>query len=106
MTTKRKPREPSEQKAIVERMWAEGKSGREIAEAVGWSTSNPSTYINVYRKRGYKLPHRHSRARVERGRAKRWPTCSVCGQRVKVKGDGNLYRHGRPSCSGSGKAAA
>lgn len=74
MTTKAKTGRPpgavTEIRREVERLWAEGKTAREIAEAVGWKMKNPNTAINVYRKRGWNLPHRHGRARA---------VCATCG---------------------------
>jgi hypothetical protein len=59
-------------RAEVEARWARGESAREIADAVGWKAKNPNAVINTYRRRGWKLPHRHSRRRVEASRSARW----------------------------------
>lgn len=60
-------------RALVERLWAEGVSAREIARRVGWSTrSNPSNYISAYRAKGWDLPHRRSPEHVKAFGRARW----------------------------------
>lgn len=71
---KRKPRATTAIREQVERLWAEGKTAREIAAAVGWKTTNPNTIINTYRRRGWDLPHRQSSTRVGASRKARWPS--------------------------------
>jgi transposase len=59
---------------LVERLWAEGVETREIARRAGWSTNcPPTTYIAVYRKKGWNLPHRYGEDRVRAFRRARWP---------------------------------
>jgi hypothetical protein len=67
-------------RALVEQMWADGMTAREIAEALGRKSFNAS----VYRDRGYDLPRRRRysapdasmlaamRARMAVARAARW----------------------------------
>lgn len=59
---------------MVEEMWAEGMTCREIADALGWKTKNVGTHISVMRARGYNLPHRRTPeqlARITKGCEKR-----------------------------------
>lgn len=75
-TKRRKPRELTaeqlEQKELIERLWAEGKTAREIAELVGWNGERPSAHISNYRRRGYDLPHRYDKKRIAAQKRKRW----------------------------------
>jgi uncharacterized protein YeaO (DUF488 family) len=69
-TSRQKARD---RRALVERLWAEGVDTREIARRAGWKTScPPSTYIAVYRAKGWDLPHRHSEERVRAYTKGRW----------------------------------
>ena len=54
-------------RAMVEEMWAEGMTGRQIGEALGWSKYGCVTNIAMLRARGYDLPYRRTpeqRARI------------------------------------------
>lgn len=51
---------------LIERLWAEGKTSREIAAIVGWGTSQPGTAICILRNRGYNLPHRRTPEQIAR----------------------------------------
>lgn len=46
------------QRELVERLWREGKSCREICDAIGYRGDDPSGYICTLRAQGYDLPHR------------------------------------------------
>jgi uncharacterized protein YeaO (DUF488 family) len=60
-------------RALVERLWSEGVSAKDIARQAGWSTKgSPSNYISVYRGKGWDLPHRHSPERVKAYTEGRW----------------------------------
>lgn len=54
----RRPRQSSSVREEVERLYTEGWSPDEIADAVGWSTKNPNAVIATYRRRGWNLPPR------------------------------------------------
>lgn len=56
-------------RAAVERMWAEGFTGREICENMGWSLANSGSAITKARNRGWNLPYRNPGV-VEDARAK------------------------------------
>jgi hypothetical protein len=43
-------------RSLVEGMWADGWSGREIAEVLGWGKSSS---VSVLRNYGYELPYRN-----------------------------------------------
>lgn len=65
---------------MVEGMWAEGMTAREIAEALGHNPKHAGAYIAQKRARGYDLPHRRSDAliaRVTEGNAKIAHACEV-----------------------------
>lgn len=52
---------------LVEDMWAEGMTARQIAGALGWKCANPNQYIVVLRNRqGYNLPHRRTPEQIAR----------------------------------------
>jgi hypothetical protein len=51
---------------MVEEMWAEGMTCREIGAALGWGKSMSVTGIAQMRARGYNLPHRYSAERRAR----------------------------------------
>lgn len=58
----------------VERLWAEGKTLREISDHFGWDYEHGGKCIVTrYRQLGFNLPHRYSEARVEAQRRGRWP---------------------------------
>lgn len=60
-------------RALLERLWAQGTDTAEIARQMGWSSSSPpSTYIAVYRARGFNLPVRDE-VRSKSIKAGRWP---------------------------------
>lgn len=49
----------------VEELWAQGKTGREIARIMGWTSKNPSTVLCALRNaHGYNLPRRYPDARI------------------------------------------
>lgn len=52
------------QRVMIEAMWADGCTAREIAEAVGWGAKDPNALIVNYRNRGYDLPRRYSPERI------------------------------------------
>lgn len=54
------------QRTMIEAMWADGYTARQIADAVGWNTSHPGAFISGCRSRGYDLPHRRSPEQVAR----------------------------------------
>jgi len=64
-------RNDADRVAMLERMWADGASTRDIAVAMGWKPDKANRYISVYRHRGYNLPRRYSDARVAAQRAGR-----------------------------------
>lgn len=67
------PKLNATKRALLERLWASGVDTAEIARQMGWSDRSPaSTYIAVYRERGWNLPPRDpERAKaIKRGR---WP---------------------------------
>jgi transcriptional regulator with XRE-family HTH domain len=47
-----------ERRELVERLWAEGKSFREIGEALGWKGSPWNNICQLRNRGGYHLPHR------------------------------------------------
>ena len=49
---------------VIARLWAEGKTSREIETIVGGWTSSPGGLISSMRSRGYDLPYRYDPARV------------------------------------------
>ena len=52
---------------LVEDMWAEGMTAREIADALGWRTKHPGqVMVTLRRSRGYNLPHRRTPAQIAR----------------------------------------
>lgn len=55
-------------RALIERMWAEGATIREIREAIG----SPGWSAGVHRSRGWNLPHRRTPEQVARIRAGRY----------------------------------
>lgn len=55
-------------RSLVEGMWADGWSSRDIATVLGWA---PTGSISVLRNYGYDLPHRYDLHRRERMYA-RW----------------------------------
>lgn len=73
---KRKPRERTpeqiERKALLERLWAEGKTAAESCAGAGIVTSAPSAVISAYRSRGYDLPHRQDPKHVATSKRRRW----------------------------------
>jgi transposase len=48
----------------VVRLWAEGKSMREIQEVLGWSKGHLAAMMDRYRTQGYDLPYRYDRKRA------------------------------------------
>lgn len=54
------------QRAQIERMWAEGRTCREIGETLGWTGEYLTHGITILRGRGYNLPHRRTPAQVAR----------------------------------------
>ena len=55
--------------------WAEGWTGRQIAEALGWSPDHLGVEIDRLRKEGYDLPYRRSPeqlARMRKSSQRRW----------------------------------
>lgn len=50
----------------VEEMWAEGMTGRQIADALGWKSKNPAQHICALRRDGYNLPHRRTPEQIAR----------------------------------------
>lgn len=53
-------------RAEVERLWAEGLTGRQIAESLGWAPKTAGRMISGYRARGYDLPHRRTPEQIAR----------------------------------------
>jgi len=51
---------------MVEEMWAEGMTAREIAVALGHNPKHAGAYIAQKRARGYHLPHRRTDAHIDR----------------------------------------
>jgi endogenous inhibitor of DNA gyrase (YacG/DUF329 family) len=47
-----------ERRALVERLWREGKLAREIGAILGWNGGAAATHISMLRARGYDLPYR------------------------------------------------
>ena len=45
-------------RAVIERLWAEGRSVREIGELMGWAQNARESKISRLRQLGYHLPHR------------------------------------------------
>jgi DNA-directed RNA polymerase specialized sigma24 family protein len=45
-------------RALIERLWAEGRSVREIGELMGWAENAQKSKIARLRQLGYDLPHR------------------------------------------------
>lgn len=55
-----------EQRAQIERLWAEGKTVREIGAEIGWALSTAKVKISQLRAQGYDLPHRRTPEQVAR----------------------------------------
>lgn len=51
---------------MIEEMWAEGMTSRQIATALGWTMPHPGPHISTLRARGYNLPHRRTPEQVAR----------------------------------------
>lgn len=51
---------------LIEEMWAEGMTARQIGDALGWTFRNPGTHISQLRARGYDLPHRRTPEQLAR----------------------------------------
>lgn len=67
-------RDRGSKRALLERLWAEGRSTDEIARAMGWSSEQARThYIPIYRARGYDLPHRQDSETTRAQKEGRWP---------------------------------
>jgi DNA-directed RNA polymerase subunit RPC12/RpoP len=64
-----------EQRALVERLWAEGLTARQIGVELGWGMRHAAHYISTLRtQRGYDLPYRRTpeqRARITAGAEER-----------------------------------
>ena len=45
-------------RAVIERLWAEGRTVREIGELMGWAQNARESKISRLRQLGYHLPHR------------------------------------------------
>lgn len=46
--------------AVIERLWAEGKTAKQIGEVLGWNPRYAGNIIAVCRHRGYDLPVRNA----------------------------------------------
>lgn len=66
VSAERKREEFAGYRRMVEEMWAEGMTGRQMADALGWTARNPNRYISDLRSRGYNLPHRRTPEQIER----------------------------------------
>jgi len=67
-------RDRGSRRALLERLWAEGRSTEEIAREMGWSPNAPAaTLIAVRRARGYNLPPRQDPEITRAQKAARWP---------------------------------
>jgi len=68
-------RDRGSKRALLNRLWAEGRSYEEIARAMEWSEQTPpQTMIAIYRKRkGYVLPPRQDPEITRAQKAARWP---------------------------------
>jgi transposase len=51
---------------MIEEMWAEGMTAREIGEAIGTTSRTGRVNIGRYRSRGYNLPHRRTPEQIAR----------------------------------------
>jgi hypothetical protein len=49
----------AERKVLVEQMWTEGKTYREIGAVLGWKGKFMAANVGNLRARGYNLPHRN-----------------------------------------------
>lgn len=56
-------------RSLVEGMWADGWSGREITEVLGW---RPASSVSVLRAYGYDLPYRYDAEWRQRQFEGRW----------------------------------
>ena len=56
---------------LVQKMWKEGRTSREIREQVGWATSQLTMQMSRMRDAGWDLPYRYDRARRAKMRAGR-----------------------------------
>ena len=74
-TTARTQAEWAPYRRMVEEMWAEGLTARQIGEALGWEMKNPGARISTLRSRGYDLPRRYSDDRIA--------TCVLNGESLR-----------------------
>lgn len=51
---------------LIEELWADGLTSRQIAEATGWKVRSMRAYISGLRAEGANLPHRRSPEQVAR----------------------------------------
>jgi hypothetical protein len=56
-------------RSLVEGMWADGWSGREIADVLGWGKASS---VSVLRNYGYDLPYRYDAVRRQNLFEGRW----------------------------------
>jgi UTP:GlnB (protein PII) uridylyltransferase len=57
----------------VERLWAEGKTLRQIADDLGWGpTSDSSVLVTQFRNLGFDLPYRYDERRRRASVTARW----------------------------------
>ena len=68
-------------RALIERLWAEGKTVAEIGELMGWSATARRSKISRLRQLGYSLPHRADRASPRGTRPSPAPAAPITARR-------------------------